>query len=321
LRGISRRIAARIDDEDPPRAQTRLLLGLIHRSCHTPFGRNHDFARIRTPGDYRRLVPLSTPTAPLTACHDLAYRAAWRLALAQALHHGVPLPLASGGFVLLGERDDFAARLPYLIAPFGSRGERSPLGAGTVCLAGPLRQLLDLLPAEPDLPDLAMILYQSDTEWSVAALHARLNTRALSMEMATVLGVPVALEDTRHEMLRLLTDNGVYYEFIPQAHVHDAQPERLPLDQVKPGDTYELVLTIGADLWACRTGQLVCFDRLAPPLLALVGIVPVAPAAVSEAAVPAAPPPLPGRPRTDGIPAVPTGTFGHIPWSAPADRG
>jgi hypothetical protein len=60
LRGRCRRHLAALDRLHPERAQTRILLGVIHRARSTPFGRDHDFARIRTPDDFRRLVPMRT---------------------------------------------------------------------------------------------------------------------------------------------------------------------------------------------------------------------------------------------------------------------
>jgi hypothetical protein len=50
----------RLDQSDPPRAQLRILRGLIHHARATPFGREHDFARIRSVSDFRRLVPVRT---------------------------------------------------------------------------------------------------------------------------------------------------------------------------------------------------------------------------------------------------------------------
>jgi hypothetical protein len=43
------------------RSQTRVLRGLIHQARHTRYGRDQDFARIRTVADFRRLVPLRSP--------------------------------------------------------------------------------------------------------------------------------------------------------------------------------------------------------------------------------------------------------------------
>jgi hypothetical protein len=47
-------------DQPPERAQVRTLLGLVHQAQKTAFGREHDFRRIRTVADFRRLVPLTT---------------------------------------------------------------------------------------------------------------------------------------------------------------------------------------------------------------------------------------------------------------------
>jgi hypothetical protein len=49
---------ARWDHEDSARAQLRILRGLVHQAQATRFGRDHDFRRIRTVGDFRRLVPM-----------------------------------------------------------------------------------------------------------------------------------------------------------------------------------------------------------------------------------------------------------------------
>jgi hypothetical protein len=51
----------RFDQLAPARAQLRTLLGLVHRARNTLFGREHDFRRIRSVADFRRLVPLRTP--------------------------------------------------------------------------------------------------------------------------------------------------------------------------------------------------------------------------------------------------------------------
>lgn len=60
LRATGRRHLAQLDQLAPVRCQTRILLGLLHQGQKTRFGRDHDFRRIRSIADYRRLVPLST---------------------------------------------------------------------------------------------------------------------------------------------------------------------------------------------------------------------------------------------------------------------
>src|SRR5262245_41937289 len=61
LVGGARRRVVELDHVAPARAQRRILLGLVHQASKTRFGRDHDFHRIRTVEDYRRLVPLRTP--------------------------------------------------------------------------------------------------------------------------------------------------------------------------------------------------------------------------------------------------------------------
>jgi hypothetical protein len=61
VRNLARRRLTAFDHLAGVRCQARVLRGLVHRARNTRFGREHDFRRIRTPADYRRLVPLRTP--------------------------------------------------------------------------------------------------------------------------------------------------------------------------------------------------------------------------------------------------------------------
>jgi hypothetical protein len=61
FRGRARRHVAALDHLDATRSQLRILRGLVHLGHTTRFGRDHDFSRIRTAADFRRLVPLRTP--------------------------------------------------------------------------------------------------------------------------------------------------------------------------------------------------------------------------------------------------------------------
>jgi hypothetical protein len=324
LRSFSRRVLSRFDLEDPTRAQTRLLLGLLHQARQTPFGREHDFARMRTPEDFRRLVPLSRPSAPVHGGTDAAHRAAWRVALALALQAGARLPLAPGSFAVLNEPVDGPGRLPYLIAPFASVLP----GPDVVCLAGSVAQLLNCASADkPEarslasgMPNLALVLYQAEAGDSVEALRAAVTENTVLLETAVLFDTPIAVQDPRCGGLRLLADHGTWFEFVPLDQVHGDRPERLSLDQVKAGIPYELVITRSPGLWACRTGQVLCFERLEPLLVTFTGPVPPPPV-VNEVSVPTPPVPPVIRPRSDGIPAVPTGMFGHTLWSARVDRG
>lgn len=59
--GGSRHHLARLDRVAPARSQLNTLLSLVHRARATAFGRDHDFARIRSVADFRRLVPIRKP--------------------------------------------------------------------------------------------------------------------------------------------------------------------------------------------------------------------------------------------------------------------
>jgi len=61
FRGRARRHIAALDHLDAARSQLRILRGLVHLGHTTRFGRDHDFRRIHSAEDFRRLVPLRTP--------------------------------------------------------------------------------------------------------------------------------------------------------------------------------------------------------------------------------------------------------------------
>src|SRR5260370_19789039 len=63
LRARSRVHLAWFDQIHPARSQANILLGLVHRAQRTRFGLEHDFRRIRTYEDFRRLVPSTTRAA------------------------------------------------------------------------------------------------------------------------------------------------------------------------------------------------------------------------------------------------------------------
>src|SRR5262249_6525544 len=156
LRASSRRLVTRFDRTDPTRSQLRVLLGLLHQARATRFGIAHDFRRIRTAADYRRLVPLTTRArlwrdawesalphvagatwpAPPAAALRAATAAALRTALALALHARPRARLLDGRIVWLGDdialspepahptpraRDAFGpACLPWEVRPYAT---------------------------------------------------------------------------------------------------------------------------------------------------------------------------------------------------------
>jgi hypothetical protein len=73
------------------------------------------------------------------------------------------------------------------------------------------------------------------------------------------------------EGLRLVADNGLFYEFVPVAELGSANPTRHWAGNVQPGVDYAIVLTTCAGLWAYVIGDVVRFVETRPPRLLVVG--------------------------------------------------
>jgi hypothetical protein len=388
LRAAGRRHLARFDRQAPARCQNRILLGLLHQAQNTRFGREHDFRRIRTVADYRRLVPLWTradlwreywqPVYPHlagatwpgpsangqvnddsyrprpSAALQSAHRRALRTALALIAHAQPRTALLSGALLLPGEegpssvweQDTLRERLPSLARPFARLGEEALAERcahlRVTCLIGTVERLLPLLENVRQFrgkrclrdvwPNLSAILY---TRRSPTAPVAQLRAEAegvLLLETAGRAEGPIAVEDPRHGLMRLLFDHGVFFEFISPAADCEAVGPRRGIDEIEIGVPYELVMTSPAGLWACRIGRTVCLERRDPLLLRF--LEPAKEAPVADA------PGLPTRrrprrtdlilptlpevgfhPQSDGNPAAPPGSSFHTPWSILADRG
>jgi len=69
----------------------------------------------------------------------------------------------------------------------------------------------------------------------------------------------------------LLTDNGMFYEFIPANEIFDDQPTRLSLAEVKTGVNYALILHTNAGLWGYNIGDTVMFTSTQPYRLKVTG--------------------------------------------------
>jgi hypothetical protein len=322
LRALSRVRLRGLDREEPARSQTVALLGLVHRARATPFGRDHDFARLKAAEDFRRLVPLSAPAEtgwPPPACPDLlaCHRAALRTALAFVVAARPQSRLLSGPLLFPHDEALDRAHFPHLMRPYvwSGRGEPPTHGMATL-LAGGLARVTDLA-ERGGWPGLAAVLWRREGATPPDRLRAAAADRLL-LQTVDVCGVPVAVEDPRHGLPRLLTDHGCYFELLAADG-----GARLPLADAVPGRRYELVLTAPAGLWACRTGELIELERLSPPLARFVGPVPApAPAPLERSDLPhPAPTAAPAPHRRVADPPTPSGPFDPLPWWAPTHRG
>ena len=75
---------------------------------------------------------------------------------------------------------------------------------------------------------------------------------------------------TTNDML-LLLDNGVYYEFLPMEEWHKEYPKAIPLEAVKVGENYAIIISTNAGLWRYKIGDTVTFTSVLPYKIKITG--------------------------------------------------
>jgi len=81
-----------------------------------------------------------------------------------------------------------------------------------------------------------------------------------------------AFQDSRtEEGLLLNTDSGIFYEFIPTSEIFSENPTRLPLQEVKVGEQYAMIINNNAGLWGYNLGDTVKFVSTQPYRLLVTG--------------------------------------------------
>jgi len=73
------------------------------------------------------------------------------------------------------------------------------------------------------------------------------------------------------EGLRLIVDNGVFFEFVPAKELSTANPARHWLGNVEPGIEYAVVVSTCAGAWAYILGDTIRFLELDPPRILVTG--------------------------------------------------
>ncbi|MEZ6317945.1 MAG: GH3 auxin-responsive promoter family protein [Phycisphaerales bacterium] len=74
----------------------------------------------------------------------------------------------------------------------------------------------------------------------------------------------VAMQDRAGDPgLRLIVDNGIFFEFVPREQIDDDHPEAFACWEVDKGQQYVVVLTTCAGLWRYVLGDVVEFDEVA----------------------------------------------------------
>ena len=81
-----------------------------------------------------------------------------------------------------------------------------------------------------------------------------------------------AFQDSQKaEGLLLNTDSGIFFEFVPAGEIHNENPTRLSLKEVKTGENYAVVINSNAGLWGYNLGDTVKFVSLNPYRLVVTG--------------------------------------------------
>ena len=71
--------------------------------------------------------------------------------------------------------------------------------------------------------------------------------------------------------MALLMDNGIFYEFLPMSEWGKMHPEAIPLEEVKAGEQYALVISSTAGLWRYLPGDTIMFTETQPYRLVITG--------------------------------------------------
>jgi hypothetical protein len=81
----------------------------------------------------------------------------------------------------------------------------------------------------------------------------------------------IAFGDPATDLLRLVFDHGLFYEFVPLDELDSPHPTRHWLGDVRTGINYAIVLSTCAGMWSHVVGDTVRFESLSPPLLTFTG--------------------------------------------------
>lgn len=88
----------------------------------------------------------------------------------------------------------------------------------------------------------------------------------------------VATEDPRYDLLRIVPDHNIFFEFVPMeefdaehGHLKSDKPVRHTLANVETGVQYAILITSCAGLWSYLVGDTVAFEKRNPPLIRFTG--------------------------------------------------
>lgn len=357
LRLYANRRRRRLEKQSGPAQQERQLRHLVHRAQETRFGRDHDFADIRSVADFQARVPLRRYEdfwaaywkAPFPILEDISWpgrvpyfavtsgtttgetkyipctgqmnRSNRRAALDILVHHIANHPqsrVLAGKNFMLGGSTAFkeeapgvhsgdlsgiaAATTPWWARPWAFPPDdlalisdweqkidamaRASLTQSIRSISGTPSWLLLFLEKLAGLsdrwnghlvdcyPDLDLLVhggvnfepYRQKFDQLLEGSHAETREVYPASE-----GFIAVADRGSGEGLRLIVDNGLFFEFVPVEELDADKPTRHWLGDAEPGVNYALVVSNCAGLWGYILGDTVRFVDLQPARLLITG--------------------------------------------------
>lgn len=80
-----------------------------------------------------------------------------------------------------------------------------------------------------------------------------------------------AIQATPGGAMRMIVDNGVFFEFVPAERAGEDSPPRLHLGEAEVGRDYALLVSTNGGIWAYPLGDVIRFETLRPPRIVFTG--------------------------------------------------
>lgn len=80
-----------------------------------------------------------------------------------------------------------------------------------------------------------------------------------------------AIQEEPAGPLRMIVNNGVFYEFVPADRCDEPSPPRLHIGEVEEGRDYALLISSNGGIWAYPLGDVIRFETLRPPRIVFSG--------------------------------------------------
>lgn len=165
------------------------------------------------------------------------------------------------------------------IAPLALEQDIRAVSGTTSWLLAFFEKLAELRPGDAPriaswFPDLEMLMHGGMDFRPYAGRFAELleGGRAELREVYSASEGFIAVADRgQGEGLRLIIDNGLFYEFVPTGELDGPAPTRHWLGTVEPGVDYAIVLSTCAGAWGYVIGDTVRFVGVDPPRLVVTG--------------------------------------------------